>query len=153
MLLLHLLAPCCRLHPHLPTPTPPPPTPTPLQPSAPGKAIICFDDQCIIAGEIDDEIDVSVLDKMDTASGFQFAMASLSGGSIDKSDASLEKLFAQIDGDGDGSISNEELVAALSKEYERLEQAAIEQMMAAADTDNDGEISLDEFKAIMCAKP
>jgi len=31
-------------------------------PTAPGKAIICFDDQCIVAGEIDDDFDVSVLD-------------------------------------------------------------------------------------------
>lgn len=32
------------------------------EPSAPGKAIICFDDQCIMAGEIDDDFDLSVLD-------------------------------------------------------------------------------------------
>ena len=34
-----------------------------IAPSAQGKAIICFDDQCIITGEIDDSFDVSVLDE------------------------------------------------------------------------------------------
>ena len=92
-------------------------------------------------------------EKLGAVSGFQSAMAGLGDGSIDTSDAGLEKLFAEIDGDGSGSISNEEMFSALSKKYEKLEQSVIEQMMDAADTDNDGEISIDEFKAIMRADP
>jgi hypothetical protein len=35
------------------------------EPSKVGKAVICFDDQCIAAGEIDDDFDVSILDTVD----------------------------------------------------------------------------------------
>ena len=87
-------------------------------------------------------------------SGFQTAIASLRGGSVDLSDAELDKLFTQIDADRSGRISYNEMYMALSKKYgKELEPSVIKQMMAAADTDDDGEISLDEFKTIMRVKP
>ena len=85
--------------------------------------------------------------------GFQAVMAGFGGGSIDTSDAGLEKLFTQLDADEGGSISRDEIVEAITKLYGvALDPSLVEQMMNAADTDNSGEIDLDEFKTIMRAE-
>lgn len=79
------------------------------------------------------------------------------GVNVDTSDEGLEKLFKELDADGSGNISKEEMTKAIEKLYagssQKLDEKFIDQMMTAADTDGDGEISLDEFKVIMRAGP
>jgi len=86
--------------------------------------------------------------------GFQSVCAGMGGPNVDKSDASLEKLFKELDGDASGHVSRAEMEAAITKMYGKpLEPHLVDQMMKAADTDGDGEISLSEFKTIMRAAP
>jgi len=86
--------------------------------------------------------------------GFQSVCAGMGGPNVDKSDASLEKLFKELDGDASGHVSRAEMEAAITKMYGKpLEPHLVDQMMKAADTDGDGEISYDEFKNIMRAGP
>ena len=69
------------------------------------------------------------------------------------SDDSLEKLFMDIDENGSGDISREEMQEAITKVFGEVEEKIINDMMTATDTDGDGEISLEEFKQIMRAGP
>ena len=86
------------------------------------------------------------------ASGFQAVMAGF--GNVDTSDEGLETLFREIDADGSGSISEQEMAKAIDKLYgEPLKPQLVAQMMKAADTNNDGQIQLEEFKSIMRAGP
>ena len=100
------------------------------------------------------EVVSQTFEGLGAVSGFQSALSSLGGGSVDMSNAGLEKLFTQIDADGSGKISNDEMLQALSRKYpgRDCDPSAITQMMAAADTDKDGEVSMDEFKAVMRAQ-
>jgi len=79
------------------------------------------------------------------------------GVNVDTSDEGLAKLHKELDADGSGNISKEEMTKAIEKLYagssQKLDEKFIDQMMAAADTDGDGEISLEEFKVIMRAGP
>lgn len=76
-------------------------------------------------------------------------------GSASASDASefLQKMFARLDTDGDGKVTQDEFIAAMQKRFgssdstgsaNRPDAAKIFQR---ADSDGDGSISLDEFKA------
>ena len=86
------------------------------------------------------------------AAGFQAVMAGF--GSVDTPDEGLETLFHEIDADGSGSISEQEMAKAIDKLYgEPLKPQLVAQMMKAADTNNDGQIQLEEFKSIMRAGP
>jgi hypothetical protein len=69
------------------------------------------------------------------------------------SDESLEKLFKELDANGSGDVSRDEVEGAIFKLFGKVEQKVVEEMMAAADTDGDGEISVDEFKKVMRAGP
>jgi len=90
--------------------------------------------------------------KLGAAAGFQSIFDGF--GAIDKSDEGLAKLFASVDSDGSGKISEEEMKAAIAKAYGKaLDDKVLKEMMAAADTNNDGEIDLEEFKVIMRAGP
>jgi len=83
------------------------------------------------------------------SAGFQAVMKGFAE-ELDTSDAALEKLFADIDYDGSGQISDREMGQAISKMYgQDLDDELLAKMMKAADTDGNGEIDLDEFKVIM----
>lgn len=90
--------------------------------------------------------------KLGAAAGFQSIFDGF--GAIDKSDEGLAKLFASVDTDGSGKISEDEMKKAIEKAYGKaLDDKVLKEMMAAADTNNDGEIDLEEFKVIMRAGP
>ena len=77
--------------------------------------------------------------KLGAAAGFQ----SIFGADIDKSDEGLEKAFKDVDTDGSGKISEDEMKAAIEKMYGKaLDDKVLKEMMAAADTNNDGEIDV-----------
>jgi len=93
-------------------------------------------------------------EKLGAAAGFQAMMGGVFGGDIDKSDEGLAKLFASVDTDGSGKISEVEMKEAVAKAYGKpLEEDVFQKMMKTADTDGDGEIDLEEFKVIMRAGP
>lgn len=94
------------------------------------------------------------VEKLGAAAGFQTMMGGIFGGEIDKTDEGLAKLFASVDTDGSGKISETEMKEAVAKAYgKELEEDVFKKMMSAADTDGDGEIDLEEFKVIMRAGP
>lgn len=67
------------------------------------------------------------------------------------SDAALREAFDKIDTDGGGTISKEELLAAIARDFgsgTHAEEAA-KRMMAAADADGNDEIDFDEYKKIV----
>ena len=75
------------------------------------------------------------------------------GFSIDTSDASLEKMFADIDGDKSGKISQAEMKTAIKEIYGKgLSDETISAMMAAADTDK-VRVALGPAAACACALP
>jgi hypothetical protein len=57
-----------------------------------------------------------------------------------------ERLFAEIDADGNGSVDFRELKTALRRKGCKLTDIEVKDMMAMADTDGDGFISLPEFQ-------
>ena len=72
----------------------------------------------------------------------------------DCSDAALEKLFKELDTDGNGCISRAEMEAAMSQLHDKqIEPRQLDEMMQAAKTGgrdrHDGEVTLAEFKAVM----
>ena len=71
------------------------------------------------------------------------------GGHLNLADDILELKFAEIDADGDGSISAAELKVALEQERKDLKADAVAKMMQEADANGDGEIDLNEFKMAM----
>jgi len=73
-------------------------------------------------------------------------------GTIDLTDAGLEKLFSSIDLDASGTLTTAEMEAAIMKMYGEVDAALVQKMMQSADTNNDGVLSLDEFKKIMRAQ-
>jgi hypothetical protein len=74
-------------------------------------------------------------------------------GTIDTSDAGLEKMFMSIDADSSGKISSTEMETAVTKMYGGdVDPTFVKKMVESADIDKDGEVSLDEFKTIMRAE-
>ena len=56
------------------------------------------------------------------------------------SNETLEKMFADIDENGSGDITRDEMESALTQMFGKLEPDVVDQMMNAADTDNDGDV-------------
>ena len=61
--------------------------------------------------------------------------------------------FALFDGDGDGSITADELMHMLSTVENGLEEADVIALMEKADLDGDGKIDEDEFYQLLMGKP
>ena len=94
-----------------------------------------------------------VFDKLGVTAGFQAVIMGL-GITVDTSDSALEKLFADIDANGDGKLTDKEMVNAIAKVFgDAVSAENIAKMMNEADTDKNGTLDLDEFKAIMRAGP
>lgn len=78
----------------------------------------------------------------------------MGGETIDKSDAALASRFAEVDADGSGAISDNEMKAYMLSVYgPSLDKKIVKTMMQMADTNGDGEVDLEEFKDFMRAMP
>merc|ERR1719409_700598 len=76
-------------------------------------------------------------DSLGAVAGFQTMIGGMFG-AVDKSDAALEKMFKEMDADGSGKVSEDEMKAAIQKVYgEALKDDMLKEMMKAADTNND----------------
>jgi len=69
--------------------------------------------------------------------------------SKDLGEDTLRASFAEIDADGSGKISKEELRGAIEGESGKLSEDQITALLNFADVDGDGEIDFDEYKEIM----
>ena len=59
--------------------------------------------------------------------------------------AEIKEMFKEIDVDGSGSITSEELQKVLKEQGAKLHEAVTHVMVAMADTDGDGQINFEEF--------
>ncbi|KAG7817058.1 hypothetical protein KL909_005307 [Ogataea angusta] len=67
-------------------------------------------------------------------------------------EAEILEAFKVFDSDGDGKISQTELVRVLTTIGERLTEEEARQMLQAADTDSDGQIDIEEFAKILLSE-
>lgn len=95
----------------------------------------------------------AVVDTMVDSVGMSGVFQSIFGkGTIDTTDAGLEKLFSSIDKDASGTLTTTEMELAIMKMYGEVDEALVQKMMKSADTNQDGVLSLAEFKTIMRAQ-
>ena len=66
-----------------------------------------------------------------------------------KREKKIKAMFNEIDGDGSGEITNEELKAALKKANPSLEDADVDQMIKESDENGDGVVEYHEFSSFM----
>ena len=59
--------------------------------------------------------------------------------------AEIKEMFKEIDVDGSGSITSEELQKVLKEQGAKLHEGVTHVMVAMADTDGDGQINFEEF--------
>ena len=59
--------------------------------------------------------------------------------------AEIREMFKEMDVDGNGTITPEELQKVMEEQGERLHDAVLHVMVAMADTDGDGKINFEEF--------
>ena len=59
--------------------------------------------------------------------------------------AEIKEMFKEMDVDGNGTITPEELQKVMEEQGERLHDAVLHVMVAMADTDGDGKINFEEF--------
>lgn len=64
-------------------------------------------------------------------------------------EAEILEAFKVFDADGDGKISQAELVRVLTTIGEKLTEDEAKQMLQAADTDSDGQIDIEEFARVL----
>lgn len=97
--------------------------------------------------EVDDDAedheDNEDFDKDDDADGAAKA--------LDMSDVTLDAKFAEIDADGDGSLTAQEFKNALLAQDMKFTDAQISQMLSIADLDKNEALDLEEFKRAMRA--
>jgi calmodulin len=68
---------------------------------------------------------------------------------VNLSDAALESKFAEIDADGDGTLTKSEMEIALRSDEYSFTDEQVAQMLKAADLDDNNSIDIDEFKEAM----
>jgi calmodulin len=61
--------------------------------------------------------------------------------------AELKAAFSQMDANGDGYVTKDELKAMLAGLGETVEEAVVNEMIAVADTNGDGKVDFNEFVA------
>jgi Ca2+-binding EF-hand superfamily protein len=59
--------------------------------------------------------------------------------------AEIKETFKEMDVDGNGTITSEELKKVMKEQGEMLPEVLIDVMVAMADTDGDGKINFEEF--------
>ena len=59
--------------------------------------------------------------------------------------AEIKEMFKEMDVDGNGTITPEELQKVMEEQGEKLHDAVLHVMVAMADTDGDGKINFEEF--------
>ena len=59
----------------------------------------------------------------------------------------LKAAFTQMDANGDGYVTKDELKAMLSSLGEPVEDSVVNEMMAVADVNGDGKVDFNEFVA------
>lgn len=64
-------------------------------------------------------------------------------------EAEILEAFKVFDADGDGKISQAELIRVLTTIGEKLSEDEAKQMLQAADTDSDGQIDIEEFARVL----
>lgn len=64
-------------------------------------------------------------------------------------EAEILEAFKVFDADGDGKISQAELIRVLTTIGEKLSEEEAKQMLEAADTDSDGQIDIEEFARVL----
>lgn len=64
-------------------------------------------------------------------------------------EAEILEAFKVFDADGDGKISQAELIRVLTTIGEKLTEEEAKQMLEAADTDSDGQIDIEEFARVL----
>ncbi|GMM32480.1 calmodulin [Martiniozyma asiatica (nom. inval.)] len=67
-------------------------------------------------------------------------------------EAEIVEAFKVFDADGDGKISQAELIRVLTTIGEKLTEDEARQMLEAADTDSDGQIDIEEFARVLKGK-
>ena len=61
--------------------------------------------------------------------------------------AELKAAFSQMDANGDGYVTKDELKAMLAGLGETVDEAVVNEMIALADTNGDGKVDFNEFVA------
>ena len=61
--------------------------------------------------------------------------------------AELKAAFSQMDANGDGYVTKDELKAMLAGLGESVDEAVVNEMIALADTNGDGKVDFNEFVA------
>ena len=61
--------------------------------------------------------------------------------------AELKAAFQQMDANGDGYVTKDELKAMLSSLGEPVDDSVVDEMMAVADVNGDGKVDFNEFVA------
>ena len=97
------------------------------------------------AEEADDDADGEASDETEDDAPAEHPLAALAT-MMDEHDISAQRMFNELDVDGNGSISLAELRAALDEKYgDLLETDDVDAIMEAVDDDRDGMIDITEF--------
>ena len=96
-----------------------------------------------------DEIDADGNGEIDFPEFLTMMLRKMNTGNVEKE---LKEVFTVFDQDGSGTISRQELRAALSMLGEKLTDEEVEEAIKFADTSGDGEIEYDEFIQLVLSR-